>query len=207
MIKPMSAALVTMFAIAFSSQTAWSRDTVRVDPRVDRGSATVGIDYRDFEEAASDAVQSLLSSGAVSRPNGEPYVLAISRIINDTMQRIDTDQLIKKIRIDLLNSRRVVVTTAVSGAGAEDALVYGVRDDLRGNSEFDQSTVQRRGTLKAPELSLSGKILQRNLAMDRRQTQVEYYFMLTLTDLETGLAIWENEFPIIKRTKSRSAPW
>jgi hypothetical protein len=207
MMKFMKSMLALVMILFVANQDAWSRDTVRVDPRVDRGSATVGIDYRDFEEAASDAVQSLLSSGAVSRGNGEPYVLAISRIINDTMQRIDTDQLIKKIRIDLLNSRKVVVTTAVSGAGAEDALIYGVRDDLRGNSEFDQSTVQRRGTLQAPELSLSGKILQRNLTMDRRQTQIEYYFMLTLTDLQTGLAIWENEFPIIKRTNSRSAPW
>ncbi len=45
----------------------------------------------------------------------------ISRVVNDTMQRIDTDQLVKKIRIELLRSGKVVVTTAVGGAGPEDS--------------------------------------------------------------------------------------
>lgn len=184
-----------------------ARGVEKVDGRTDRGPTTVGIDYRDFEDAASNAVQSLLSSGAVVNPDGGRYVLMISRIVNDTMQRIDTDQLVKKIRIELLNSGRVVVTTAVSGDGAEDKASFQVREDLRGNEEFDQSRVQRRGTLVAPDLSLSGKILQRNLTIDRRKQQIEYYFQLTLTDLETGLAIWENEFPIIKRTSNRTVGW
>lgn len=189
------------------SSTCLARGVEKVDGRVDRGPTTVGIDYRDFEDAASDAVQSLLSSGAVVNPNGGRYVLMISRIVNDTMQRIDTDQLVKKIRIELLNSGRVVVTTAVSGDGAEDRANFQVREDLRGNDEFDQSRVQRRGTLVAPDISLSGKILQRNLTIDRRKQQIEYYFQLTLTDLETGLAVWENEFPIIKRASNRSVGW
>lgn len=179
----------------------------KVDGRNDRGATTVGLDYRDFEDAASDAVQSLLSSGAVNHPSGSRYVLMISRIINDTMQRIDTDQLVKKIRIELLNSGRVVVTTAVAAGGAEDSASYDVRNDLRGNDEFDQSRVQRKGTMVAPDLSLSGKILQRNLTIDRRRQQIEYYFQLTLTDLESGLALWENEYPIVKRTSSRRAGW
>lgn len=188
-------------------QPAAAQQTRKIDSRTDRAPTTVGLDYRDFEEAASDAVQSLIASGAVDHPDGGRYVLMVSRIVNDTMQRIDTDQLIKKIRIELLNSRKVVVTTAVSGAGAEDSASYDVRRDLRDNEEFDQSRVQRRGTMVAPDISLSGKILQRNLTVDRRTQQIEYYFQLTLTDLETGLATWENEFPIIKRTTNRRAGW
>jgi penicillin-binding protein activator len=198
--------LLIFLSLALSS-ACLARGVEKVDGRVDRGPTTVGIDYRDFEDAASDAVQSLLSSGAVVNPDGGRYVLMISRIVNDTMQRIDTDQLVKKIRIELLNSGRVVVTTAVSGDGAEDRANFQVREDLRGNDEFDQSRVQRRGTLVAPDISLSGKILQRNLTIDRRKQQIEYYFQLTLTDLETGLAVWENEFPIIKRASNRSVGW
>jgi uncharacterized protein (TIGR02722 family) len=197
-------ATILCFAIAHDIH---ARGVERVDGSSDRGQATVGLDYRDFEEAASDAVQSLLASGAVARQDNSRYVLMISRIVNDTMQRIDTDQLVKKIRIELLNSGRVVVTTAVSADGAEDRANFQVREDLRGNDEFDQSRVQRRGTLVAPDLSLSGKILQRNITIDRRRQQIEYYFQLTLTDLETGLAVWENEFPIIKRASGRSAGW
>ena len=193
-------------SISFSDPAAAAR-TEKVDARSDRGATTVGLDYRDFEDAASDAVQSMISSGSVNNPAGGRYVLMISRIVNDTMQRIDTDQLVKKIRIELLNSGKVVVTTAVSGSGAEDSASFAVREDLRGNSEFDQSRVQRKGTMVAPDISLSGKIMQRNLTVDRRRQQVEYYFQLTLTDLETGLAVWENEYPIIKRTSNRRAGW
>jgi PBP1b-binding outer membrane lipoprotein LpoB len=77
---------------------------------------------------------------------------------------------------------------------------------LRESGEFDQSTVQGTGTLKAPELSLSGKILQRNHKAGKDQ-QVEYFFQLTLTDLRDGLAIWEGETPIIKRGPNSSVSW
>ena len=65
---------------------------------------------------------------------------------------------------------------------------------------------QRRGTLQAPDLSLSGKILQRNLTVGKEQ-QVEYYVQLSLTDLASGLAFWEGETPIIKRGSNKSVSW
>lgn len=178
-----------------------------VDTRSDRGEAVVGLDYRDFEGAASAAVQGMLSGRALDNPRGGRYVVMISRVTNDTMQRIDTDQLIRKIRIEMLNSGKAVVTTAVGGSGPDDSASYQVRDELRNNREFDQRGVQREGTLQAPDLSLSGKILQRNLSMSGGRQQIEYYFMLTLTDLGSGLAIWENEYPIIKRADNRSVAW
>ena len=185
-----------------------NRGVEMVDTRNDRGAAVVGIDYRDFEKAASDAVQSLLASGAVNNPKGGRYVMMVSRITNDTMQRIDTDQLVKKIRIDLLNSGKVVVTTAVAAGGAEDQANFDVRSEgVRGNDEFDQSRTQRKGTLQAPDLSLSGKIIQRNLRMGGGKQQIEYYFQLTMTELASGLAVWENELPIIKRASNASAAW
>ncbi len=180
--------------------------TTYVDPRDDRGPATMTLDYRDFEMAAGEAIDSLLVSGAVDHPQGARYIMAVSRVTNDTMQRIDTDQLTRKIRVELLNSGRVVTTTAVGIDGPEDEMSMRVRE-LRDSAEFDQSGVQREGTLQAPDLSLSGKIMQRNHSIDRRTQQIDYYFQLALTDLETGLAIWETEVPIIKRGSNRSVGW
>ena len=180
--------------------------TTYVDPRADTGPATMTLDYRDFEMAAGESVESLLRSGAVDRPGGGRYVMVVSRVINDTMQRIDTDQLTRKIRVELLNSGRVVTTTAVGLDGPEDEMNMRVRE-LRDSEEFDQRGVQARGTLQAPDLSLSGKIIQRNHTLDRRRQQVDYYFQLVMTDLETGLAIWETEVPIIKRGSGRSVAW
>ncbi|MDR9440666.1 MAG: penicillin-binding protein activator LpoB, partial [Halomonas sp.] len=149
-----------------------------VDPANDEGPVSMSLDYRDFEEAAGQAVDSMLASGAVDNPNGGRYVMVVSRIVNDTMQRLDTDQLVKKIRVDLLNSGRVATTTAVGIDGAEDEMNMQART-LRDSEEFDQRGVQKKGTLQAPDLSLSGKILQRNRKAGRQQ-QVEYYVQLSL---------------------------
>ena len=180
--------------------------TERIDMNNDKGGQVMGLDYRDFSEAAAGTVQSMLMSGTLDKKDGSRYVLAISRVTNDTMQHIDTDQLIKKIRVELLKSGKVVVTTAVSANGAEDKMSMQARE-LRDNEEFNQSTVQKKGTMIAPEMSLSGKILQRNIRMDDGKQQVEYYFMLTLTEIKTGLAWWEGETVIGKRGSGKSVSW
>ena len=122
------------------------------------------------------------------------------------MQRLDTDLVIKKIRIELLQSGKVVVTTAVGANGAEDEMSYAVRE-LRDNDEFSQARAAQKGAMQQPELSLSGKFLQRNHSMGRNQQQVEYYFQLTLTEINSGLAIWEGETPIVKRGSSKTVSW
>lgn len=180
--------------------------TERIDMSNDQGAQVMGLDYRDFNQAAQEAVQSMLVSGALDKKSGDRYVLAISRVTNDTMQHIDTDQLVKKIRVELLRSGRVVVTTAVSASGAEDAMSKQARA-LREDDGFNQSTVQEKGQMIAPEMSLSGKILQRNIAMDDGKQQVEYYFMLSLTEIKTGLAWWEGESIIGKRGSGKSVSW
>lgn len=195
-----------IFLIILLSSCASPPMTQNIDMNNNMGPAVMGLDYRDFEKAAYEAVNSMLQSGAVDKKDGGRYVLAISRIVNDTMQRIDTDQLIKKIRVELLRSGKVVVTTTVGADGAEDKLALQSRE-LRKSDEFNQNTVAQKGQMIAPELSLSGKIIQRNVSMDGGLQQVEYYFQLTLTDINTGLAFWEGETVIGKRGSNRSAAW
>ena len=176
----------------------------KIDMNNDTGAQVMGLDYRDFQQAAGEATQSMLKSPALNIVNSKRHVLAISEVRNDTMQHIDTDQLIKKIRIELLNSGKVYVTTAVGGA--EDKMNQESRE-LRDNDEFNSATIAKKGTLQAPDMSLSGKILQRNINMGDSKQQVEYYFMLTLTDLKNGLAVWEGESIIGKRGSDKSVAW
>jgi len=180
--------------------------TRNIDMNNDKGQAVMGLDYRDFQKAASEAIKSMLQSGALNKRGGGRHVLAISRIVNDTMQRIDTDQLIKKIRVELLASGKVVVTTAVSAGDPEDKMSMKARQ-LRKSDEFKQSTVAKKGQMIAPDLSLSGKIIQRNVKVSSGTQQVEYYFQLTLTDINTGLAFWEGETVIGKRGSNKSVSW
>lgn len=198
--------LITLSTIAISALlfSGCADKVQKIDMNNDTGDQVAGLDYRDFNQAAAEATQSMLRSPAITKPGGGRYVLAISDVKNDTMQHIDTDQLIKKIRIELLNSGKVFVTTAMGGA--EDKMNKEARE-LRDNDEFKQNTTIKKGTLAAPDLSLSGKILQRNINMGNGKQQIEYYFMLTLTDLVNGFATWEGETVIGKRGSDKAVAW
>ncbi|MBR9830407.1 MAG: penicillin-binding protein activator LpoB [Oceanospirillales bacterium] len=179
-----------------------------VNPGQDQ-TVVMGLDYKDFESAASQAVDEMVASPLLVHPKaaqGGRYVMAVSSMINDTTQRIDTDQLTKKIRVRLLQSGKFITTTAIGLNGPEDAMTQQVRQ-LRNSAMVKGSTVKKNNKVIAPDYSLSGKIIQRNNRVDRRTQQSDYYFQLTLTNLENGLAYWEGEYPIIKRGDNRTVTW
>jgi len=189
--------------------TGCAMETTNIDVVHDDGKAVMALDYRDFAQAASEMIQSMISSGALKKPGGGRYVMTTARVTNDTMQRIDTDQLMAKIEEELMNSGQVVMTSAVGGKGAPDEMIYDMRDirDSATGDEFKQETLAGKKTLIAPELSIAGKIFQRNIRYDRNRQQVEYYFQLRITDLTTGLRFWQKESIIGKRGSNRSVTW
>lgn len=155
------------------------------------------LEYRDWTNTAEKMTKSMIESGAFKKVK-DP-VIAIANIKNDTAQRFDTDVLTKKIRTTLVKSGSAQIATNYSG---EDTTSSNVRT-LRNDKEYDQKTIAITGTLVAPNMSLSGKMLQRNLKLQSGwfssvDTRVEYYLQMTLTDLKSGLSVWEDEQPIIK---------
>ncbi len=155
------------------------------------------LEYRDWQKTAETMTSSMLKSGALARVKNP--VIAMGTMKNDTMQRFDTDVLVKKIRATIVNSGRAQIATNFTG---EDTTSDAMRAK-RGNTEYAQDTFAQKGTLVAPNMSLSGKMLQRNLKLNSgwfssTDTRVEYYLQMTLTDLKTGLSVWEEEQPIIK---------
>jgi penicillin-binding protein activator len=182
--------------------------TSYIDTMHDTGKPVMALDYRDFDQAASEMVQSMLGSGALKKADGSRYVMATARIVNDTMQRIDTDQLMAKVEQELLNSGQVVMTSAVGSK--IDQTTYDIRKDIKDSDveeEFDQNTLPGKGTLISPHLSVSGKIFQRNVRYDKGHQQVEYYFQLRVTEIASGLVIWQNETLIGKRGSNKSVAW
>lgn len=174
---------------------------------------TLGLDYEDINRAAQKLVNSMLKSPYLNRmyeykmkKEGKLLVLMISDFTNDTTQRFDIDQIVKKIRIALLNSGKFIVTTAVRAGGPEDKATMDLRK-LRGNEEFNQKTIAKKGTIIAPDLSLSGKIIQRTTPLPNGEQRVDYYIQMSLTDVTSGLAFWEGEEVISKAGSNESAPW
>jgi uncharacterized protein (TIGR02722 family) len=153
---------------------------------------TVGsINIQDYIQAANTETSELLASGALDKVPNPPAVLAISRIVNNTGQQIDTDLLTKKIRVALLQSGKAVTTTTFSlGGSAEDPMAKG----LQQNNE----ALTGQSTARTPDFTLSGKIIQ-TVARDGSTSQSTFSFQLSLTDPRSGLAVWEGEKEITKQ--------
>src|SRR5690554_7244425 len=94
-----------------------------IDPAADDGPVTMTMDYRDFEKAATHAVEDMLASGAVNNPSGGRYIMVVSGITNKTMQRIVTTKLTRKFGLALRRSGRVLTPTAVGWNGPEAKLI------------------------------------------------------------------------------------
>ncbi|RKO64329.1 penicillin-binding protein activator LpoB [Campylobacter sp. P255] len=201
--------LFTFFAIfifsACSSQPKYTDG--KASQKVQGNALTLGLDREDFENTAKAMIESMLNDPAFANLNAQnKKVLAISRIINDTPQRIDTDKLTAKITIALRKSGKFILTTAVAAGGAKDNLTHEIRN-LRENDEFNQNTIASKGTILAPNFSLSGKIRQDSVKLYNGKIQSEYFFHLILTDLTSGLALWEDEKTIDKTGTSKSVTW
>lgn len=181
-----------------------SKSPQYIDPSDSRSYASMGLDYHDIEQAAIQSVDSLLQSAYVKDlSHGRPKVLMISSVVNDTMQIIDTDQLSRKIVRDMRKSGKFLLTLAV---GDKQDRGIASRGATRDNDEFDQHTTIEKGTLKAPELSLSAKIVQKNTKVGSKQ-RTDYFFLLTLTNLKDGLVVWDDEVNIIKLGSNSSVSW
>ncbi|RJG38266.1 penicillin-binding protein activator LpoB [Motilimonas pumila] len=186
--------------------TGCKTNTQYIDPADAEQNITVGLSYADFQLAAQTMADEMIASPLLVHPKaaqGGRYILHVNNITNDTMQRVDTDQLVKTIRVRLLNSGKFVVTTAFNG---EDNMTKDVRG-LSDSEMVKKSSVKKSGTVLAPDYSLSGKILQRNASLDNGDTRIEYYFQLTLTNLENGLAYWEGEKVIGKLSGADTVAW
>lgn len=160
------------------------------------------ITITDFYIASDEMVNSLVSSGALDRAPKQPAVLAISRVINDTREQFDTDQLVKKIRVALNRTRKVMTSTTVGyGGNAEDKMAEstGAKEAyLAGETYSPSSNV---------DFTLSGKIIQPPNVRDGNQRQNSYIFQLSLTEIKSGLAVWEDEKTITKQYKKSSIGW
>ncbi len=166
-----------------------------VDPNGPRTIVSLNqIDIQDFNGAAATMTQSLLNSGVLEKAPTQPAVMAISRITNDTGQQFDTDYLIKNIRVALNNSGKVVTTTTTGlGGKAEDPLAR----DAGNMQAFMQG---QPAPSRIPYYSLSGKILASTAKADDIY-QRTYTFQLSLTEIASGNAVWEDQKQITKQGK------
>ncbi len=186
--------------------TACGSAPKRIDATGNEGIVSIdNVDFKDWQIAAEKGIRSLLESGTLNRNDNRKNIIMISSVKNSTTQHINTRILTDKIRQALLRSGKALTTTAISGTGADDAASRQVRE-LANDPMFKQNTVQQSGTVIAPDMSLSGEIVQQQNSLGRREESY-FFFHLSLTDLTTGLAVWEDNVEIVKQGKKPLLGW
>jgi len=178
----------------------------RIDPDSNNSLITVGdINVKDWQIAAQKGINSLLASGVLNRDDGRKTIVMVSTVKNSTNQHINTRILTDKIRQAILHSGKALTTTAVGGNGADDQATRQVRE-LENDDLFNQKTVQKHETAIAPDMSLSGEIVQQ-YTEEGRQHESYFVFHMALTNLKNGLAMWEENIEIVKQDEKPLIGW
>ncbi len=189
-------ALPLMLAACGSNTTVYDPETGGI-----RDVDSIG--YDDFSEASEILIQSMLQSGALNdrtlaKHDDGKIILALEDIDNYTSANLKTKVMTDKVRISLNKSGKVLTTTAVKfGAGGpEDTGTKEVREI--NDPMFEENTYNQARTVRLPDISLSGSVIKMSAEEGRTKESV-VIFKMSLTDIRTGLAVWEDEAPIGKR--------
>ncbi|MGA1101942.1 MAG: penicillin-binding protein activator LpoB [Opitutales bacterium] len=155
------------------------------------------INAQDFTRAANQLVVDLLASGSLSAAPNQPANLHVGEIRNDTQTYFDTDLLLQGMKRDLLASKKVRISTTAGPEGKiSDSYADTVRKEL--GTAGDPKVTQPR-----PYFSLSGKIIEETSRVEK-VTQKDFYFLLTLTELNGGTGVWFGR-ELITKQGSRGA--
>ncbi|MDP2137900.1 MAG: penicillin-binding protein activator LpoB [Candidatus Didemnitutus sp.] len=173
-------------------------ETRTVDARGPDALNTSAINSQDWANAADQLTASLLSSSVLERAPRLPAILAIDRVINNTQLMVDTDLLIKKIRVALTQTGKIAITNTM-GLG-ERAVVASEA------AEMDEMQSGKKQKTLVPDYTLYAKLIQQT---DRsgKMTQNTYAFQMSLVQVKTGLTVWEEERQIAKQTKRPGVGW
>lgn len=189
--------VLALSAVALLGLAGCATKTAYVDPASSRTITEVGrINIQDFAAAAGTMVESLIKDivdedKLKSAAAGELALLAISRIQNNTGQQFDTDQLVKKMRVELLRTGKVQTSTTMNLGGAEDPLAK--------EQQAAQEFLEDKKHTRLPDYTLSGKIIQ-DQAKAGNVRQSSFIFQLSLSS-RAGVAVWEDEKIITKQGK------
>ncbi len=180
-----------------------SSQATYVDPGSTRTLSNVGeINLQDWNIASEAMINSLIAkhinTGNLkgNGPDGRA-VLAISRIVNNTSVQIDTDMLVKKIRVALLGTGKVVADITAGLGGPEDPLAA--------EAKREQQFLGTQKVAPRADYTLSGKIIE-NRTRQGNQRESTFVFQLALATRD-GLAVWEEEKTITKQGKRSSVGW
>lgn len=141
------------------------------------------IDMQDWTNAADQLVQQMISSDVLSSAPSAPARLEVTRVVNDTSVRVDTDFLTQKIKIALQQTGKIAFTS---------------RDPKAKEVADYRDFVDDKDKPRLPYFVLNGKILEiRAQAGSTRQSS--FVFQMNLVRTTDNVDAWSGEAQITKK--------
>lgn len=177
----------------------------RIDPRGTEAVTTVSkLDIQDATDAAGELAQSLLEAGVLGR-GGKPSTVAVDTFVDSTGEGIDRDEVLKKIRVVLTKAGVSQTMTAIGSGGelhGESAIASKAARERLKDAQVDAFLNDDEAPEAIyPDFALTFKILDNRVrtGLVRQTQQVTYTFQMSLTDVKSGAAVWEEETQITKK--------
>jgi uncharacterized protein (TIGR02722 family) len=198
-VKIVLVALVPVLLIACASGRVSSTNPMASDKDIN----TFGLTTVDFEYSAKNALDEFMMSAWLAKKEGR-WLVQIGNVRNETVQEIDTKRLTQRM-VSYMTKTGKFAFSSVGGSLA-DSNVKDYRK-LEKSEMYDQET-GGKGKVVKPDLSMIGEISQTtNISADRSKQQVEYEFRLRVTDLSSGIILFDSLVPIDKRGSNKNFSW
>ena len=167
------------------------------------GINTFGLTTVDFEFAAKKSLDDFMMSPWLAKKEGR-WLVQVGSVRNETTQEIDTKRLAQRMLSHMTRNGKFAFSSV--GGSLADSTVKDYRQ-LENSDLYDQDSGAKGKALK-PDLSMIGEIAQTtNISADRAKQQLEYEFRLRVTDLASGVIVFDSLVPIDKLGSNKNFSW
>lgn len=150
----------------------------------------------DMQKAVKDLVGSLTNHQTIAAAKKQPLVM-VTRLENKTSEHIDTQNIMDMVRVDLMNSGKVLFVDKEA------------REDIKAEYEYQDSGMvakehqKKKGKQIGADYILNGRLDSIVQEVGKDKT-VYYKVTLNLTDLERNVIVWSGYKQLRKLYKKKS---
>lgn len=182
------------FVASWSCKPQYVRGSEKED--LDEAAMSTKLDRKDLNKLYDDIVQSMMNSSIVNQwertsAKGEPPVVAIFPMRNETKQDVELDALLSKFETDLVNKTPVDVVSHENQA----ELIAEIKRQQ--SDAYNPKRLAQYGKQLGAQYFVTGKVygVREQVKKEKRQ---QYFMFVQVLNVETGAIKFQKESKVTK---------
>lgn len=182
------------FVGMWSCKPQYVRGTEKED--LDEAAMSTRLDRKDLNKLYDDVIGSMMGSSIVGQweraaAQGDPPVVAIFPMRNETKQDVELDALLSKFETDLVNKTPVDVVSHENQA----ELIAEIKRQQ--SDAYNPKRLARYGQQLGAQYFVTGKVYGVREQVDREKRQ-QYFMFVQVLNVETGAIEFQKEAKVTK---------